>query len=296
MSSLSAHLRFPEDHSGLPFHASCPVCRRDRLVGSLAGDEIVSRRTQAAIAVGLLAFSGVGAPAAAVAAGPDEDVDGSSEVVESPDPGDGDLDDTTNAWIDGGVAPTDDEPEALVPETGDGSVDEAPREAAEETLVEEVVEEPAAVVEPAAEPVAVAAPPAEDLAAAPEPVASDGVRLDTAERSKRERPVKRAKPAVQPRVIAAPAPVVAPAPTSAVTVRVAAGTNQNAVVRISSDARTHVVQRGESLWSIASDLLGDGAGTARVASEVSRLWELNEERIGTGSPDMLYAGTRLRLR
>ena len=62
MSSLSVHLRLPEDHSGLPFHPSCPVCRRDRLAGSLEGDEIVSRRTQAAIAVGLLAFSGVGAP------------------------------------------------------------------------------------------------------------------------------------------------------------------------------------------------------------------------------------------
>jgi nucleoid-associated protein YgaU len=59
--------------------------------------------------------------------------------------------------------------------------------------------------------------------------------------------------------------------------------------------RFHVVQRGESLWSIASERLGDRASVDRVAREVGRLWELNAERIGTGSPDLLYAGTRLRL-
>src|SRR5687767_11036428 len=108
MSSLSVHLRLPEDHSGLPFHPSCPICRRDRLAGSLEGDEIVSRRTQAAITVGLLAFSGIGAPAAAVAAGPDEDVDGSAEVVENRDPAP-DLDESTDGWTDGGAAPPEDE-------------------------------------------------------------------------------------------------------------------------------------------------------------------------------------------
>ena len=41
MPSLSVHLRSPDDHSGLPFHPSCPVCRRDRLAGSL-NDEVLS--------------------------------------------------------------------------------------------------------------------------------------------------------------------------------------------------------------------------------------------------------------
>ena len=120
--------------------------------------------------------------------------------------------------------------------------------------------------------------------------------MDTAERTKRERPVKRAKPAVQPRVIAAPAPVAAPTTTNAVTVRVTAGANQNTIVRASSDARFHVVQRGESLWSIATDRLGDRAGVEQIAREVNRLWQLNEDRIASGSPDLLYTGTRLRLR
>src|ERR671915_684747 len=82
MSSLSAHLRQPEDHARLPFHPACPVCRRDRLAGSLDGEEIVSRRTQAAIAAGLLAFSTAGVPAA-VAQEPDEVSEGTTEVVEN---------------------------------------------------------------------------------------------------------------------------------------------------------------------------------------------------------------------
>ena len=166
MSSLSVHLRLPEDHSGLPFHPSCPVCRRDRLAGSLDGDEIVSRRTQAAIAVGLLAFSGVGAPAAAVAAGPDQDVDGSAEVIESPDPA-ADLDESTNGWTDGGAAPPEDDAAAVVPEADDGSMEAAAREPVEEPLVEAAgeTEDPAAVEEPASEPVALAAPPADDPSA-----------------------------------------------------------------------------------------------------------------------------------
>jgi hypothetical protein len=60
--------------------------------------------------------------------------------------------------------------------------------------------------------------------------------------------------------------------------------------------RVHVVAPGESLWSIAGDLLGDGASVARTAREVNRLWELNRAHIGTGDPDLLMAGTRLALR
>ena len=249
--------------------------------------------------MGMLAFSGIGAPAAAVAAGPDQEVDGSVEVVESPDPGEADLDETTTGWTDGGAAPPEDEAPAPVPEAEDGSMEAAPREPVEEPVIEAAGEEPVAEVEPAPEPVAPAAPPAEVPTAtteAPQPAPSDGVRVDTAERAKRERPVKRARPAVQPRVITAPAPVPAPATTNAVTVRVAAGTNQNTVVRASPGDRFHTVQRGESLWSIASDLLGDGASDARVAGEVGRMWELNADRIASGNPDLLFAGTRLRLR
>jgi LysM domain len=296
MSSLSVHLRQPEDHSGLPFHPSCPVCRRDRLAGSLDGDEIVSRRTQAAIAVGLLAFSGVGGPAVAVAAGPDEDIDGSAEVVQSPAP-EADMDETTSGWTDGGAAPTDDEPSA--PESEEASPEPTPREPAVEPVAEapDEVEDPDALTDPASEPIALAAPPVEDPAATTDAAAPGGIRVDTAEHAKRGRQVERTKPAAQPRVVvSAPTPVVAPAPTTAVPVRVVAGTNQDTVDQVKSGDRFHVVQRGESLWSIASDRLGEHGGTAQIAREVDRLWELNEDRIASGNPDLLYTGTRLRLR
>jgi LysM domain len=62
------------------------------------------------------------------------------------------------------------------------------------------------------------------------------------------------------------------------------------------NARFHVVQPGDSLWSIAKRLLGGEASPARVAREVHRLWSLNGSRIGTGDPDLLMVGTRLQLR
>ncbi len=61
-------------------------------------------------------------------------------------------------------------------------------------------------------------------------------------------------------------------------------------------ARLHTVQPGESLWVIAERLLGPGAGAAAISAEIARLWELNADAIGTGDPDMIMAGTKLRLR
>lgn len=57
----------------------------------------------------------------------------------------------------------------------------------------------------------------------------------------------------------------------------------------------HVVRVGECLWSIAEALLPGGVDNAEVAAEVQRLWKLNAQRIGTGDPSLLYAGTELRL-
>jgi hypothetical protein len=55
------------------------------------------------------------------------------------------------------------------------------------------------------------------------------------------------------------------------------------------------VRPGESLWSIARDRLGPRAGRARIAIEVARIWDLNASAIGTGDPDLVMAGQRLRL-
>jgi hypothetical protein len=58
----------------------------------------------------------------------------------------------------------------------------------------------------------------------------------------------------------------------------------------------YVVRSGDCLWHIAAALLPSGAGDAEIASEAARLWRLNEDRIGTGDPNLIYAGTELRLR
>jgi hypothetical protein len=56
-----------------------------------------------------------------------------------------------------------------------------------------------------------------------------------------------------------------------------------------------VVEEGDSLWSIASDLLGPGATPAQIAREVERLWQLNKGRIASGKPDLLMPGEALIL-
>jgi hypothetical protein len=63
-----------------------------------------------------------------------------------------------------------------------------------------------------------------------------------------------------------------------------------------SDASTHVVVPGQSLWVIAQGVLGEPAGIARIAFEVQRLWQLNAARIGTGNPDLIFPGQELRLK
>jgi LysM domain len=59
--------------------------------------------------------------------------------------------------------------------------------------------------------------------------------------------------------------------------------------------RFYTVQPGDCLWHIAAALL-PGADEEEIASEVTRLWQLNEDRIGTGNQNLIYAGTELRLR
>ena len=58
----------------------------------------------------------------------------------------------------------------------------------------------------------------------------------------------------------------------------------------------HVVERGDCLWAIARGALGDDASDAKVAAKVAKLWELNENEIGTGDPDLIHPGQELQLR
>lgn len=298
MPSLSVHLQRDEDHAGLPFHPSCPVCRRERLAGSLAGDELVSRRTQAKVAAGLLAFSGLGAPAA-VAADPDTVTEGTAEAVDTPDQVALDIGADTVELTDEAAPPPD-----VADTPTDAVEDEVPVEQTQE--VEAL--EPAPEMVETADDVAVPAPEAsstpEPDVVTPEPAEaltvnsateSAGIRAESSTRSS-QAPERHAKMTPdRPASVTVPAETqtssfaAAPAPRTS---RVVAGATSG---HAKAGDRVHVVRRGESLWSIASDLLGEEANSARVAREVSRLWELNEQRIATGSPDLLFAGTRLRL-
>jgi hypothetical protein len=58
----------------------------------------------------------------------------------------------------------------------------------------------------------------------------------------------------------------------------------------------YVVQLGDCLWHIAEALLPADATDLEVERKVEYLWRLNEDRIGSGDPDVIYAGIRLRLR
>jgi hypothetical protein len=56
------------------------------------------------------------------------------------------------------------------------------------------------------------------------------------------------------------------------------------------------VQPGDSLWSISKRLVRADASPAEIARKVAHLWDLNEDRIGTGRPDLVLVGTKLKLR
>lgn len=62
-----------------------------------------------------------------------------------------------------------------------------------------------------------------------------------------------------------------------------------------SNVQIHIVRPGESLWSIATAHLGGTPTPAEVAGEVERLWQRNANAIGTGDPDLLLVGQRLRM-
>lgn len=59
--------------------------------------------------------------------------------------------------------------------------------------------------------------------------------------------------------------------------------------------KRHLVAAGDCLWFIAEGYLPAGASNSEIAAEVHHLWRLNSERIGTGDPNSLPVGVKLRL-
>jgi hypothetical protein len=345
MASLTAHLRQPDAHAALSFHPDCPICRHERLVGTLASTGFISLRAQAALAASVLTL-GTTAPAA-LAAEQDSEHDGASPVAQS-----GSNDPSQNPNFDPGgnaetlpQAPT--RPQNPAPATagnddsgpieqqsatntndpvvdnGDGQDKGQPQaqqtpqtpptpQAAPSQAAQPLTQPPAADAAPAQPAPADAGPAADAPSTAPAPddpiptaadeaavggTAHGATRAPTSRKHASHREARKPVHHTQPVAAGTVAPPV-PSPAAAST---ASSDNTAATATITAgDAKpgdtTHSVHAGESLWSIASDVLGPSASPARIAREVHRLWQLNRERIGTGNPDLLMAGTTLRLR
>jgi hypothetical protein len=314
---LNVHQSKSSDHDRLGFHPDCPACRHDRLFGVLSPEPIWSRRLRVLLAASVLAVS-AGATTTSVASEPDDQQEG----VVVPAPGARPVGDGPGQGSGGETAlPFEVDPVLTVPETDPTTgqpEDAAPIEAApvddpdggltsSDPSAPAEDDAPAADLVPPAEPTppGTSAPPAPtsggtddqpgpaDQAPAAEPEQRSrprpdhrqrrDARKDAREQSRGEQsqgelsqdglPAADSPPAYTPATDAA----VAPAPQ-----RIRGG--------------FHVALPGESLWSIASAILDTDASPAAVALEVRRLWRLNEERIGTGDPNLLPVGVRLRLR
>jgi hypothetical protein len=334
--SLNAHLTAgTADHGRLAFHPDCPRCQAERLGGSLAADSLVSRRAQAALAAGLLAFSAGAPPALAQAPEADQQQETTTPPGGEPpglqpdfDPGGDDTFDYNTAPLSSGPESGGEEDEGLGPpvETEPPTDVEAPpvvEDAPEPPAPAPKEAAPAPLTEPAPAP-APATPPApappgptptpppaeppagevEQPAPRPEPRETTSKRK-TPTRAPKAREVQRrpaigtaptppqsAAPVVRPVEAPAPAPP-APQPAPPTTASVSQPTEPPAGP-ISGPSYT--VRAGDSLWSIARRLLGPDASAGRIAREVNRLWQLNEDRIGTGNPSLINVGIVLRLR
>ncbi len=328
MASLTAHLVESGEHGRLGFHASCPVCCQERLFGSLSSDAVVSRRAQAALASGVLALSAVGPPVAA-AQEPDQQLEGGSGATQAPGGGETGSGAVETPGSGTGAAP---QTEVVPPAAPDLDA-LAPPDTGDESVLREVVPAETAPIQAPSPPSAPGSGPApealnenpEPEPSPPSPVPDPSVdepqpvpppsELEGSEPSESPKPTPPAKEAgddARPEGTAQPKPRKNPPPQPSAGVprapsvpaepaAPASAVEPQPTVTSSSAVSTKpegflAVQPGDSLWSIAKRLLGPGASPAEIARKVSRLWELNATRIGTGRPDLILVGTKLELR
>jgi LysM domain len=315
LSSLDQHLATLDGHAGLPFRRDCPICEAQRVAGSLAMGPVVPRTAKAGLAAAVLLASSAAAPVGAVAQ-KEPDIEYEGQVPESTagGPGDQALDPEFDPG--GGLpaeleAETDEAVDEGDPVEGDPDVDPV----AQDELRQEQMAVP---VTPTAPPTAKpkpdnADPPAPPLegeqpAAAPPPVAREFVeRAPGVERSRTASYGIVVRSATGTRTERAEAPRSAPSEGVPVETSSAASpasptpdaTGSRAVTPVPTQGNArdrHTVQPGDTLWSIARDLLGPNASAAAIAREVDRLWQLNADAIGTGDPNLIVAGQVLILR
>ncbi|MGD9734932.1 MAG: hypothetical protein AB7V58_04890 [Solirubrobacterales bacterium] len=102
-------------------------------------------------------------------------------------------------------------------------------------------------------------------------------------------------PEPAPQEPALPAPVAPEPPASPAVTGVAPESGGRGPGHTLAGRSSYTVHSGDCLWFIAEGLLPAGASNAQIAGEVARLWQMNAARIGTGDPNLIYAGTSLRL-
>jgi outer membrane biosynthesis protein TonB len=248
------------------------------------------RRLLATALCAMLVLSSI-LPGVAFAGETDSEGEGTAQPVEAPIPPNFDPGGEETALEEvpapegteeGGVVEVEPEVDTEVPATDEVT------SAAVEGTVEETPAQPAEVQPPPAAPEPEPVEQEASESAPSEPVANESLVAPVQKPVKRSTsheqpaPVETAPPA-EPTEEEAPNPV-SPAPATP--------------VESGRDLRgkdSYVVRPGDCLWHIAAALLPAGADTAEIEAEVARLWRLNEDRIGTGDPSLIYAGTTLRL-
>jgi LysM domain len=142
-----------------------------------------------------------------------------------------------------------------------------------------------------------AAPVVPETPAAPvpaEPPAPVPVATPRRDKAGHEEPRTHDAP-TPPRIESSPAPAPAPAPAEAPAQAVPVENVGAPAPAPAAQGRPYVVQQGDTLWSIARRLLPAGASAAEIAELVDRIWSMNADAIGSGSPDLIMVGERLQL-
>lgn len=335
MIALGKHLRRHEPHGAgvVGFRRDCPICRQERVVGPLPDGSVISPRARATFAIGSLLAGGLVPSGIALADRGGGSAEG--VAIEAPPalapPARGVP--PPNA-LGAGAAPVADPDRGPKPGDRRGGRDETPEPAAEKTprvptahADEATIDERDADDESEAS--APAAPPVTAPASPPEPPASGG-NVQRPQPSFEPAPPAPSTATPAPRMPASPHTAAAPssqdsgsrqyespqtnnggenatghsrpAGTRAATDTGGSAANTGGSAANAGAARetepkraTYVVQEGDCLWRIAARQLGEDANDAAIAKEVTRLWKLNAKRIGTGNPDLIFAGQTLTL-
>lgn len=327
MIALGQHLRRHDEPrgGGLAFRRDCPICRAERVAGTLPDDRVLSMGARATIAIGSL-LAGSAMPAA-VATAHRGDGTGEGVAIQAPPTPEPPADSAPpRGSLGAGTVAATGDGRSDRPQTGRGP------ERGDKNEVGEDVRPPTTPAPgggersegqgatPDAEPVSEPQPALPDASPLP---GSAATTASPTPGGKTEHPSVSAVPAATTPLPAAEPAASAharqPHPGAYTTAGVtpaeqstnagAQEASRNAATGgprteerdatrsrdIAAERSTYVVREGDCLWRVAAGNLAEGASDEAIAREVTRLWKLNAKRIGTGNPDLIYPGQTLEL-